>query len=584
MAELDRDWAKRMSAADAAVMELLFDSRHLLNPLHAHASGHQLSEAVLATLPKPPRELTLASDGIGLAVTSQQTQALVEAALRLQKQQDLGKGSNKLRVRCGIRAVEGATQPQAEELALARRLASVAELGGVCLSAQAVDQLAQPWSLALRDRGHQPDAAGLDMHVFSIEPEMSAPTPSAGAAFGSILAVLPPNLGANSPRLQAMADLVADTLIVALSRSSQLQVVSARSSRGLRHSRQALSDAFEHLHAHHVVVCTGSVGVGERLFLQLALHARSDAGPASPALWQERLECKLEDLLYGEAFSLQEACADIHRLLLHESLSVSKTQVWHSMENYQIFSAATQLMHKLSPGCLEQSGQMLSWLSQQQPQAAEPLAWLAFWHMLKGVQGQEAIDEAAAQAAHFAQAALALSPSHALAHTFFGHTLAMRGGDLQLALQHHQLALRHNPSCALAWSFQALAQTYSDLSREACESARLGLALSPLDPWQYFLEAALAHALLAHGQYQESLDHAQKSLRLCASHGPTLLYMAIAQVRLGLQAQAEASMQSLLQLWPSSTVAAFRVRYWGRQAEHTEDFAQALAQAGMPLL
>jgi Flp pilus assembly protein TadD len=111
----------------------------------------------------------------------------------------------------------------------------------------------------------------------------------------------------------------------------------------------------------------------------------------------------------------------------------------------------------------------------------------------------------------------------------------------------------------------------------------LGLALSPLDPWQYFLEAALAHALLANGQYEAALLHAQQSLRLCASHGPTMLYVVIAQVRLGLQKQAETSLHNLRQLWPGSTVAAFRVRYWGHRASHTEDFAQALAQAGMPL-
>jgi tetratricopeptide (TPR) repeat protein len=323
--------------------------------------------------------------------------------------------------------------------------------------------------------------------------------------------------------------------------------------------------------------------VGDQLFLQLSLHDKQ-AGHSGPPLWQERLECKLEDLLYGEAFALQEACADVHRLLLHASLSVSKTLVWDSLENYQLFSAATQLMHKLSPGCLEQSGQMLSQLSQKQPQAAEPLAWLAFWHLLKGVQGHEPIDEAAIQMGKFAEAALALDGSHALAHTLLGHSLAMRGASLSLALQHHQQALQHNPSFALAWSFQALAQTYSNQTREACESARLGLALSPLDPWQYFLEAALAHALLAHQQYAEALQHAQHSLRLCASHAPTLLYMAVAQVRLGQATQAEATMQSLRQLWPLTTVGSFRARYWGREAPHAEDFALALSQAGMPLL
>ncbi|MFY7864147.1 tetratricopeptide repeat protein [Roseateles sp.] len=571
-----------MGAPKAAVLDVIFDPRHLLSPLHAQASCKQVSEALLSALPKPPRELSLPLDEANLAVTSHDTQSLVEAAVHLQQQHNAGPSPRRLRFRCGIHAMGDPAKPQSAEIAIARRLAATADLGGLCLSAQAIDQLDQPWRLDLHDRGAREDASGSAIHVFSIEHDMPTQVQPQHSDFGAILAVLPPDLGGNSTRLLAMANLVADTLIVALSRSSQLQVVSARSSRGLRHSRQALADAFEHLQAHHVLQCRGSVGVGDQLFLQLSLHDKQ-AGHSGPPLWQERLECKLEDLLYGEAFALQEACADVHRLLLHASLSVSKTLVWDSLENYQLFSAATQLMHKLSPGCLEQSGQMLSQLSQKQAQAAEPLAWLAFWHILKGVQGHGTIDEAATQAQAFAQAALDLDPGHALALTLLGHTLSIRG-DLQQALAHHQQALQHNPSCALAWSFQALAQTYSNQTREACESARLGLALSPLDPWQYFLEAALAHALLAHQQYSEALLHAQQSLRLCASHAPTLLYLSVAQVRLGQATQAQASMHGLRQIWPDTTVGLFKTRYWGRNTPHAEDFAKALAEAGMPLL
>ena len=581
MAELNQDWASGINGQDATVLELIFDGRHLLSPLHAEASCRQVAEALFSALPKPPRELYLPSAGVGLTVTSHDTQALVEAAMKLRQNLSRAETQHQLRLRGGIHAVADAGKPLAEELVVARRVAASAAFGGLCLSAQAVDRLSQPWALPLLDRGSSHDASGAALHLFSIEDDSGTASSGAQAltpAFGSTLAVLPPDLGVSNPRLLAVADLVADALIVALSRSSQLKVVSARSSQGLRHSRRALDDAFAHLQAQHVLQCKGSVGLGDQLFLQLSLHARDQSLP----LWQDRVEFRLEDLLYGEAFALQKACADVHRLLLSANLDISKTKAWATLEHYQVFSAATQLMHKLSPGALAQSGQMLSWLAEQQPQASEPLAWLAFWHLLRGVQGLEPIDAAAPQMAAFAQAALEREPGHALAHTLLGHSVAMRGGDLARALQHHQDALRHNPSCALAWSFQALTQTYMDQARAACDSAQLGLALSPLDPWQYFLEATLAHALLAQQHYDRALSHAQRSLRLCASHAPSLLYQTVAQVRLGQQAAAEASIQSLKQLWPDITVKNFRLLYWGRNAAHAEDFAQALAQAGVP--
>jgi len=585
MAGNDREWALGAGPEGAAALQLVFDSRHLLSPLHAEASCHQVCEALCAALPQPPRVLCQLDSGDGLLLTATDTQALVHAALQLQAKQSQGFAQRQLAFRCGIHAVADAGQPQAEELRLLRQVAATAEFGSVCLSAQAVDQLDRSWQLTVHEQvsGDSEAQAGGDplLRCFRVE-EQAGPNPplrEPDAGLGLVLAVLPPDLGGSTPKLLGMSDLVADFLILTLSRASQLRLVSARSSRGLRHSRHALDDGFQLLQAHHVLQCKGSVGLGDQLFLELSLHAQA----GGRRVWHERLECRLEDLLYGDATALQQACADIHRLLLHANLAVSKTAAWETLEHYQVFSAATQLMHRLSPGALEQSGAMLSWLVAQEAHATEPRAWLAFWHLLRGVQGQEPMNEAMAHMASFAESTLARDAQHALAHTLLGHALAMQDGQLDRALQAHQSALQSNPSCALAWSFQALALSYADRTREACESARLGLALSPLDPWQYFMEAALAHALLAHQHDEPALLHAQASLRLSASHAPSWLYLTVALQRLGRRDEAAVALLRLRQLWPAFTVSSFQNRYWGRQAPHAQAFAQALAQAGLPL-
>ena len=52
--------------------------------------------------------------------------------------------------------------------------------------------------------------------------------------------------------------------------------------------------------------------------------------------------------------------------------------------------------------------------------------------------------------------------------------------------------------------------------------------------------------------------------------------------RLGQLGLADEALTRLLQRWAGYTVAEFRSAYWGRDTEHAESFARALALAGLP--
>jgi tetratricopeptide (TPR) repeat protein len=238
-------------------------------------------------------------------------------------------------------------------------------------------------------------------------------------------------------------------------------------------------------------------------------------------------------------------------------------------------------MHKLSPAAFAQSRAMLDHLHAQLPQHPEPLAWLAQWHVLEIAQGAST-QAVAPQVLKCCEMALALDPQHSLAHALAGHANAMLHQPAAVSAGHHQAALAANPNNGLAWLFHALHQTYQGRTQEACEAAKLALALSPLDPWRHFMDAVCAHALLANNQVEAGLAHALHANRLNAQHGPTLIYLVVAHGRLGQLAQAEAALARLLQQWPGYTVAEFRSAYWGRETDHADAFARALSLAGLP--
>ncbi|MCZ8235561.1 MAG: hypothetical protein ACK520_06180 [Inhella sp.] len=577
MAEPDSPWNPTAPAAapGAAVLVAQMSARHSLTPLHAEAHCRQAAELLSAALPQPPRERLMPLPGVGLAVTAHDAQDLVHAAQRLSAGRHEPEPGAVFRL--GVHAVADPCAPRQDELKLAERVAAAAELGGVCLSAEAVDRLSQPWALTLRDRGRASDAPNEALRLFALDADPGRPSLPTLPDLGPTLAVITPALSGRSERSQAVADMVANALIEALSRSSQLRVVSHRSSQGLRHSRQALDDAFAHLQAHHVLQCQGSLGLNDRVFLQLSLHDRRQSAP----LWQGRPEFELVDLLYGDTFPLSQACDEIHTVLQARSLQATKRQPWEKVEHFQLLNAATQLMHKLSPEAFTQSRKILDHLHTQLPQHAEPLAWLAQWHLLNVAQGASTRAVAPDMLAS-AEQALERDPQNSLAHALAGHAQTMLDQPASASAEHHQAALAANPNNGLAWLFQALHQTYQGQTQEACEAAKLALALSPLDPWRHFMDSACAHALLANNQVEAGLVHAQHAARLNAQHGPTLIYLAIAHARLGQLGPAGESIARLLQAWPGYTVSEFQSAYWGRETDHASTFARALALAGLP--
>jgi TolB-like protein len=583
MTDPDAPWsapALAATASGAAVLVAQMAARHALTPLHAEAQCRQAAEMLSASLAEPPRERLWPLPGVGLALTAHDTQALVDAARRL----PWSRSDHEARAafRLGVHAVGDARAPQAHELQVAERVAAAAPTGGMCLSAEAVDRLTQAWALPLRDAGPARADAPDGLHLFHL-PTAGDAAPAAPPVplLTNTVAVLPPALSGRDERHAAVADMVADALIVTLSRSSQWHVISGRSSAGLRHSRQAMADAFAHLGVHHVLHSQGSLGLNDRVFLQLAMFERDRPTP----VWQERVDFDLVDLLYGDAFALTQAATDLHAVLQNAALSASKTVAWERVAHYQLLSAATQQMHRLSASGLDEADALLAHLAAQMPrgpQGAEPRAWRAYAHLLRGVQGRHPLAEAAQAVQEQALAALDLAPEHALAHTLLGHARSIQGVALDEAAQCHRTALQHDPNCALAWAFLALNQTYADAPADAVESAQLALALSPLDPWRYFLDSVLAHALLANQQNEAALVHAENALRQRASHAPTLLYLTLACTRLGRTAQAQQALAQLRQLWPVASVSGFRNSYWGREAAHADDFARTLAQAGLP--
>lgn len=556
----------------AALLVLVPDVRHEAPPLKVDLQLRRATDLLQAALPKALCLAELQEAGGVRGLASSDAHGLLEAARRLcsqlQTEPDVG-------FRLGLHAVPLA-QLDAAAWRAAQQVAMAVRPAGLGLSAEAVDLLQRAWALPLRDLDLGSSAAG-NLRVFTLEAENPPPrVPEAG--LHAPLAVLPPLFSNRDPRCQGVAELIADTLVVGLSRSALLRVLSRASLRRLPAAPQAEDDAFHYLGAAHVLRGRASLGLNGAVFVQFELLARGQPVP----VWAERISLDIEELLYGESAALAGVVNDVHSALMSEMLQMSQWVAWQDLENHQLLCAATQLMHRMSPAGFARSREMLDELVRRLPQAAEPHAWLARWQVGAASQGLLAPRDAASAARAACHEALVRDPHCAMALTLEGYSRLMQGGALSESAGLHQQALRANANEALAWLWTALHQTYEGQSARAHEALGVALSLSPLDPWRFIFEDVAAHVHLAGGHLDQALQHAQAALRLRAQHAPTLCNLAVIHAQRGELDAAREAMERLLKHWPGYSLARFRERYPGLQAPHAAAFLRSLEAAGMP--
>jgi class 3 adenylate cyclase/TolB-like protein len=469
---------------------------------------------------------------------------------------------------------------------LAARLCTLAEPGEVVASAAVRDVLVPGLDAEVEDLGDC-DLKHVAQPVRAYR--VSAPggrlvesarvrMPPDQADLRPTLAVLPLEARGVDAAHQAIGDAVAEEVIVALSRSPQINVISRLSTAAFK-GRAMTADAIAGaLMADYVV--SGSVTLqGERVRLLIEL---SDAARGN-VVWAEALDDDLHDLLTPDSDLIRGVVARISLAVVHHEMNHADAQPLPTVRSYGLLLAAIAHMHRASPADFERARQMLEHLAERHRRHAVPHAWLAKWHVLRAVQGWAGDGQAeSAQALDHVRRACDSEPGHALALAIGGLVHAYMKADLDTAGDYYACALASNPNESLAWLFSATWHSYRGEGHAAEQAAQRALQLSPLDPLRYFYDSLAATAMLAGGHHQRAIELAQRSLRANRNHSSTYRTLAIAQTLAGQGEGAAATVKELLRVEPGLTVKGYLARYPGRAHAHAQIYANALRSAGVP--
>ena len=375
-----------------------------------------------------------------------------------------------------------------------------------------------------------------------------------------------------------LADMLAEDLIAAISRQTDLIVISRLSTAPFRDRLYEPRNVAEILGVRYLLSGTLQTS-GTRLRLMAEL-TEADEGQV---IWAERFDGTLTDV-----FELQDQLSrDIVKRVVprvrQRELARVRLKRPDNLTAYERTLQAIDHIHRSAPENLEYARTLLEAAIESDPHYAAPYAWLARYHVRRIGQGWSSDPKADTETANrYSAAALERDETDPWVITIHGFVIGYLNKDLERALQLFDQALEINPSLAHAWIWSASALAWLGRGEEAVLRAPKSSELSPFDPNMYSFDSisAVAHAVA--GNYETSIEYSRRSLRQNSMYAASHRTLAIALALAGRLDQARKAVDQLLTLEPGLTVSSFALRYPGRNATHAPVFYKALADAGVP--
>ncbi|WP_162820344.1 adenylate/guanylate cyclase domain-containing protein [Microvirga calopogonii] len=375
-----------------------------------------------------------------------------------------------------------------------------------------------------------------------------------------------------------VGNLLADSVILRLSKSTNFKVISRLSTSVFRGRANNVDEISAHLGANYVLSGGYIVNAGQLLVTAELADARSHE-----VVWTERLSGEIGDLLKPESELAHRIARAVHVSVFDAEVEHILTQPLPTLESYSLLLGSIRMMHRSNKEEFLQTRKLLEELINRHNRIAAPRAWLGNWFILRVTRGwSEDRGREAAEALSATHAALDRDPSNALALATEGFVYCHLLKDLDTARKRCDEAVAANPSHALGWLYRGTVHAFKGEGDIAVEATRRAMDLSPLDPQRYYFESLGATAELSAHQYLSAERLARSSLTLNRMHSSTWRVLTISLVRQGRMDEAREALRNMRQLEPELTVEKYIARMPNGQLETGQQWARCLAEAGLP--
>jgi adenylate cyclase len=492
-----------------------------------------------------------------------------------------------IRFRMGINIGDVLSDGEAiygDGIAVASRLESLAEPGGINVSRAVRDQVRDQLPISFTDLGqHEVPNIARPVRAFRIALDRQAPRPSVARKRSTAppekpaVAVLPfQNLGGDA-EAEFFLDSVAEDLITELARARWFSVIARNTAFSYKGKGVDAKQISRELGLHYVL--EGSLrkaGVRVRISCQLVDTT------SGQHLWAERFDGTLED-----SFDLQDritesvigavgpvlrgaeldrigrkpaASQDAYDLTLRAMFPAFAETAEENDNALRLLTEATEI----NPG-YPTANALAAWCHQQR-------------HMMEWPSAQHDDRETAKR---LSRIAIDNGTDVPLALALAGAVRAALTRDHHLALAAVDRATMLCNNSALVLGFDALTRCLCGDYDKAIAQAEKAMRLSPLEPLIYHAAFALASACLLTARDEDAATHARKAIDGNPNFALAHCISAIASARLGRGAEAAQAIGRLIAIAPRFRLGTLRrIRF--ADAARLQPDLDLLRAAGLP--
>jgi TolB-like protein len=392
------------------------------------------------------------------------------------------------------------------------------------------------------------------------------------------IAVLPFENMSGDPDQEYFADGVVEEIITALSRFRALFVIARNSSFTYKGRRVDTKQIGRELGVRYVL--EGSVRKAAR---RVRITGQLVEASTGAHLWADRFEGAP-----GDIFDLQDQVTEsvvgaIGSKLEQAEIERAKRKPTETLDAYDYYLRGLAGIHQGTRESTSEALRLFYEALDLDPEFSSAYGMAALCYDLRKWNGwvTDPVGEIA-ETERLARRAAASGKDDAVALCTAGFALAHVVGNLDDGAAYIHRALVLNPNFATAWHFSGWVAAYRGEPEIAIEHVSRAMRLSPLDPFSFLAQGAIAFGHFVAGRYEEAASWAHKSVREQPDFMPMVRLLASSCAMAGKLDEAQRVMARVRQLDPTFRISDIKGTTPLRRPEDLARYVEGLRRAGLP--